>query len=576
MTLSSSESLWLRHLSGERLESWEEQRLLHFLQEDPDLKDSVLVDREMDGLLRTLARSRRRHDRFVREFPSLLAAERDRTRFMSRFRDRMKRETGSGRAARKTTTRHIPRIAPPRPAAAPGPRLAILAAGLIAGIAILAALFASASPSVPNAPLQAKRAAVEDTPSAAAPKPLDRPPFESAEATDSGIPQDRKPRRPPESRETAAPVGPPAGGTGRHETIPAIAVLDRIEGDVYIVTPKGVIPARFGHDMMPGQGITTVGPRSRAGVKFPDSTRFELEGDTIISELAEAHGKRVSVSQGSLSIQAARQPAGSPMEILTPATRITVVGTRFTVACDPDATRVEVEEGRVRMDRPSKEGTLEVGAGECAGATIERLWSARRLRTYAAPADWRGTKAESAQGNPYRVDSRPMWRLDQIWPDDPLKVENYTPLVWSGLHWHASDQGSGGQPSARTADGGLELGVRMWWPDQLGSKLSSIAFVAPADGSYSVEGLVRTEVWEGGTQRPLLLQVLKLDRKETQITPVASIPLSRPRLLELHGLVLPLKAQQELIFIPQFPERGRVACTYLFEGLRITRLASQP
>jgi hypothetical protein len=40
--------------------------------------------------------------------------------------------------------------------------------------------------------------------------------------------------------------------------------------------------------------------------------------------------------------------------------------------------------------------------------------------------------------------------------------------------------------------------------------------------------------------------------------------------------VLPLKAQQELIFIPQFPERARVACAVLFERLRITRLASQP
>src|SRR6185295_2315555 len=112
-----------------------------------------------------------------------------------------------------------------------------------------------------------------------------------------------------------------------------------------------------------------------------------------------------------------------------------------------------------------------------------------------------------------------------------------------------------------------------WWPDQLGNKLSSLAFIAPAEGLYAVEGLVRTEIWEGGSAKPLLLQVLKLDRKEKQVTALASIPLSAPRVLELHDLVVPLKAQQELVFIPQFPERGRVACTYLFEELKVVRLA---
>jgi hypothetical protein len=355
-----------------------------------------------------------------------------------------------------------------------------------------------------------------------------------------------------------------------------VAVLDRIQGDVYLRSARGLTPAQPGHSLMPGEGILSVGPKGRAVVTYPDGTRFQIRGDTVVQELSESPGKRVLLSQGNFSISVARQPADAPMEIVTPVARITVVGTRFSVACGPEATRVMVDEGRVRLSSLAREEAVDAAAGEVAGATAGRVWSARPLRSYPLPTDWKGAKSDSAQGNPYRVDSRPTWRLDQIWPDDPAKVDNYAPLVWNGLFWRASEQSSGGQPSAEISERGLGLGVRMWWPDQLGSKLASLAFVAPADGVYALEGAVRTDVWEGATQKPLTLQVLKMDRKEKQISEIASIPLSTPQLLELQDLLVSLKAQQELIFLPRFPERSHVACTVLFEGLKVHRLASKP
>jgi hypothetical protein len=573
MSLSESESLWLRHLAGERLKPWEEQRLLCFLEEDPELKDSLLRDHEMDGLLRALDRARRQEAGFLRELRSLVEAEKDRTRFVNRFRERMKREAGSGRFLRANTTRRVARVAAPA-SPSPAPKLALIAAELLVGAFLLWAALSSSPERSKPAP-QARRTSVEETREVRETPSLQWTPKRPNE------PAPPEPSAPSELRATpllppVTPIEPPHGIAGRHETVPSVAILDQVDGNIYLRNAKGLCPAPPGHSLMPGEGLVSVGPKSRASVRYPDATRFQIRGDTIVQELAEGPGKRIVLSQGIFSIEVSRQPAEAPMEIVTPVARITVVGTRFSVACAAEATRVAVDEGRVRLSSLAREESVEAAAGEFAGATAARLWAARPLRSYPLPTDWKGSRTESAQGNPYRVDSRPAWRLDQIWPDDPSKVENFTPLVWNGLFWRASEQSSGGQPSAEVSDIGLGLGVRMWWPDQLGSKLSSLAFIAPADGVYGVEGSLRTEIWEGATQKPLALEVLKMDRKERQITQIASILLASPQLLELKDLVLPLKAQQELIFLPRFPERCHVACTYVFEGLKVHRMASKP
>lgn len=527
MNLPESDALWLRHLSGETLRPWEEERLLAFLEEDPGLRGRILADREMDGLLRDLERCRRSGADFARRVA--------RARSTGRTRERP-------RSGRKNTTRRLPRAVAPRETS--GSRPWIIAAEFLIGVAILIGLVVSSSDD--PAPATARR-----------PVPAS-PPVEDAPRILRAAPEPVAPPAPEPRRVTvvfqtptfAEPAPPPAERTGARATAVALAVLDRAEGDVYVHARGGLRPAAPGHDLLPGDGISTVGPRSRAVLKFPDSTRVEIAGDTILRELSEGPGKRLTLAQGALGIQAARQPAEAPMELLTAAARITVVGTRFTVACDPDATRVSVEEGRVKL------GGVEVGAGECAGAAAGRVWSGRRLKTYVLPGD----------------DFRGTWRFDQVWPDDPLQVANYTPLVWSGRHWRASDQGSGGQPSAELSDSSVGLGVRMWWPDQLGSKLASLAFIAPADGTYMVEGAARTEILEGGTARPIQLQVLALDRTSTSVSTVATIPLTGSRLLDLQELV-PLQARQELVFLPRFPEKGRVACTVRLEGLRISRVA---
>jgi hypothetical protein len=61
-----------------------------------------------------------------------------------------------------------------------------------------------------------------------------------------------------------------------------------------------------------------------------------------------------------------KQPAGAPLSIVTSQAEIVVLGTRFTVVCAPDSTRVDVREGRVKAIRRSDSAGAEIGAGQFA------------------------------------------------------------------------------------------------------------------------------------------------------------------------------------------------------------------
>jgi hypothetical protein len=80
--------------------------------------------------------------------------------------------------------------------------------------------------------------------------------------------------------------------------------------------------------------------------------------------------------------------------------------------------------------------------------------------TYKLPASWEGVKKGSAEGNPISAQDRPIWRIDQLWPDNPIMADGYTPLPWSGTEWKAAQHEQGGQPTARVVNGTFRASVR--------------------------------------------------------------------------------------------------------------------
>jgi hypothetical protein len=158
-------------------------------------------------------------------------------------------------------------------------------------------------------------------------------------------------------------------------TVVAGARIEKIQGAVLVLAGSTRTAAVEKQFLPRGHGLSTPDYDSRATVAYPDGTRLELGGKTRIWNEPEgpaaagppAPGLAVRLDQGSVAVNAARQPEGRPMVVRTDNADVEVLGTRFTLSSRPmEATRLEVQEGRVRLTRRSDRKSVEVAAGHSA------------------------------------------------------------------------------------------------------------------------------------------------------------------------------------------------------------------
>jgi hypothetical protein len=166
--------------------------------------------------------------------------------------------------------------------------------------------------------------------------------------------------------------------------------------------------------------------------------------------------------------------------------------------------------------------------------------------TWKLPPVWEGAKRDSADGNPAQVGAKPVWRLDQVWPADPSKPENYRPLVWRDGWWVAIKDGFGGQPKAEMKDSAIRLEFRAPATGSPGEKLCSLSYIAPASGTYTITGQVALKLWDGDLK--VRLAVLKKSAKE--VAEVAALPLKRNGTSALKASAQ-LEAGEELVIVPR-------------------------
>jgi hypothetical protein len=141
-----------------------------------------------------------------------------------------------------------------------------------------------------------------------------------------------------------------------------MAELTRLQGEGIVLDASGKTAAKAGTALLSGQGLQT-GPASLAQLKFPDATRVELGASSTLREARIGPtGKRLRLDAGALSADVAKQTPGAPLVITTPQVDVVVLGTRFSVSCGAESTRVEVREGRVRVARLSDGASVDVGA----------------------------------------------------------------------------------------------------------------------------------------------------------------------------------------------------------------------
>lgn len=241
------------------------------------------------------------------------------------------------------------------------------------------------------------------------PKPTPAPPVEPPPVKPAA-----EPPAPPVPPPTPIPPAP-APEAPRPTTVAVVATLERMEGEVLV----GKAPAKAGQPIRHGDALETRGARSWALISFPDKTRVELEGETLVRELLDreqARGRRLFIDRGAVRADVAKQPAGLPMVFDSPHGEARVLGTTLRVAADPDpkkGTRLEVEEGKVEL-RNAAGRTVMVESGFFAVAAVGLAPSARRMPKEESvfAADFEDGKAPAfiGRGTPERgPDRRLCW-----------------------------------------------------------------------------------------------------------------------------------------------------------------------
>ncbi len=188
--------------------------------------------------------------------------------------------------------------------------------------------------------------------------------------------------------------------------------------------------------------------------------------------------------------------------------------------------------------------------------------------TYRLPAAWAGAKKGTAEGNPILSDGKPVWRLDRVYPDDPLMSANYEPLPWDGTRWIPASHQHGGNPKAKIESGNLSLGAMGKWKNLEYQKIAGIVFIAPESGMYRVKGRASGKPWTGGAKT----YTLSVRKKDTQRAPeIRQITVPRDNTPVPFDFTLELSQEHELVIIPLMPHWHN-GCNFRIEGLTVTKV----
>jgi hypothetical protein len=167
-----------------------------------------------------------------------------------------------------------------------------------------------------------------------------------------------------------------------------------------------------------------------------------------------------------------------------------------------------------------------------------------------APTAWSGTKLDRSDGNPLLQDAKPLWQLERVWPDDPMKTENYSLMPWVGNEWSDAKNSQGGQPRATVNRNGIHLGARSGWSGTPAQKLAALTFVAPRKGRYSIEGALSAEIWEG--RGPVDVNLLKRLPGANGASLVRSWAAENGKPVTLEGIQVELAEGEFLTVVPRF------------------------
>ncbi|QDU96583.1 FecR domain-containing protein [Lignipirellula cremea] len=152
-----------------------------------------------------------------------------------------------------------------------------------------------------------------------------------------------------------------------------LAQVRDLEGEVTIIGASDTSAARIGDALRPGQRLRTAEQNARAVLEYPDGTTVQVHFGSVVQVPADGD-VRLRLLAGSIEVDAAPQPDDRPLVFATDHARYVVLGTRFRLYRNEDATRLELNEGTVRLERQENDHvveSVEVEAGHVAVASAD-------------------------------------------------------------------------------------------------------------------------------------------------------------------------------------------------------------
>jgi len=254
-----------------------------------------------------------------------------------------------------------------------------------------------------------------------------------------------------------------------------------------------------------------------------EGTTVLLDGGTTVRVDPSTNGKRIHLSAGALSARVSPQPAGKPMIFTTALAQAEVVGTSLELKTTPAETRLEVNEGKVRLQRQSDRATVDVAANFFAVATGSAPMAALPILQTPVPATREQRKRILTQAEQKDLQTRATQRNTAVLtavkqftektsqgPKGAMKYRLFTPPAVAGLKhpvvMFLHGTGGGGRDNRKQLDD-QPFGAGLWALPENQQRFPCIVLAPQTQGG-----------WEGPAHQ-LALQCLDDVLKDPNVDP---------------------------------------------------------
>jgi len=304
---------------------------------------------------------------------------------------------------------------------------------------------------------------------------------------------------------------------------PAIALLESYTGGVSLMRAGKPVELSMPQDLQAADTLT-LGDGAQAMIGYAgEGTTVLLDAGTTVRVDASTTGKRIHLSAGALSARVSPQPTGRPMVFTTAIAQAEVVGTALELKVTPAETRLEVSEGKVRLQRQSDRASVDVAANFFAVATASAPMAALPIQQTPVPLTREQRKRVLTQAEQKELQARATQRRDAVLaavkqftektsqgPKGTMKYRLFTPPPVAGLKhpvvMFLHGTGGGGRDNKKQLDD-QPFGAGLWALPENQQRFPCIVLAPQTQGG-----------WEGNAHQ-LALQCLDDVLKDPSVDP---------------------------------------------------------